>query len=242
MHKKMFFVGSDEGLLVSAREHYAQTGNDIYTAKTDGTESPEDIAAISEAATEALGSVDCFVCFTQMSAYGYIADTSEDTTNDTSIACDALYASNWRNYLLFTKAVSNAMIERGTNGSIIYISTTHALRAYKYDAFVGAFAAALHRSMQSISMQLAKFSIRINCIALGHNAFFNGHNPFIQSDYSHKLPIKHYAEYTDILNAVDFLSDERSAYINGVILPIDGGAGLAGMPESGLGYGWEKMD
>ncbi len=232
--QKLFFVGSDEGLLVCAREHYAKLGCEIYTAQTDGTESPEDISAMSRAAFEALGAVDCFVCFTQMPAYGYITDTA--------MTCDALYASIWRNYLLFTKAVANTMIEHHTKGSIIYISTTHALRAYKYDALVGAFGAALHRSMKSISMQLAKHSIRVNCIAIGHNGFFNEHNPFVQSDYSQKLPIKRYTEYTDILSAVDFLSDERSAYINGVILPVDGGATLAGMPESGLGYGWERRD
>ncbi len=73
-----------------------------------------------------------------------------------------------------------------------------------------------------LSVYLAKYKIRCNCISPGGILFKQGPN-FIEN-YSRKVPMNRMAKVDEVVASVRFLlEDKSSSYINGVNIPVDGG-------------------
>lgn len=146
---------------------------------------------------------------------------------------DLVYHLNYRSGVLFAKAAANQMIETGIPGSILLLTSIHGLRAYETNGLYGSFAAALHRSAESLAMQLAPHGIRLNCIAPGIAAS----SPHNHSEFSSRIPLG-LGTPEDIANTVMYLASDKASYITGTTLRVDGGLTLPGMPEYGIGNGW----
>lgn len=205
-----------------------------YQASLDKPEVPE---AVTAKALEDLGGIDLLVCCAAQPVSKSVLDTDIETL-------DYYYRLNFRSYLLCAKVAAARMIDDKTRGSIIFVTTTEGLRAYKEDLIYGSFAAALHRSTESMAMQLAPHGIRLNCIAPGITDT-KGDRPEKEtpSPYKYKIPAGRRAVPSDIGYAVEFLASEKADYITGTTIKIDGGLILPGMPESNSpesGYGWNK--
>lgn len=64
--------------------------------------------------------------------------------------------------------------------------------------------------------------VRSNCVCPG--GIFRGHSDTFRDRYSRKVPLGRMATEADIVPLVVFLADPiRAAYINGAIIPVDGG-------------------
>ena len=83
-------------------------------------------------------------------------------------------------------------------------------------------------SVEYITQYMAKFAApdtRINCIRLG-GVEFEQSSDFIEK-YSKKVPMQRMANVSDLYHLADFLFDEqRSSYITGSVIPLDGGWAL----------------
>lgn len=146
---------------------------------------------------------------------------------------DRLYERNYRSAILAAKASATAMINAGTAGSIVLLSSLHGIRAYADNLFVGSYAAALHRSAESLAMQLAPHHIRVNCIAPGETAANTSFAESVRIPLGLGMP-------EDIAQAVLYLGTDKARYITGITLKVDGGLSLPGMPEHGKGIGWNS--
>jgi len=92
-------------------------------------------------------------------------------------------------------------------------------------------AAVIHFS-KSAAIDLAEHGIRVNCIAPAHiaTAITNYDiGPVIRLTQ----PLQRQGVPEDVANAALYLASDRSAYVTGVVLPVDGGT-AAGPPAGQL--------
>ena len=87
---------------------------------------------------------------------------------------------------------------------------------------------------RSIAVDLAPYSIRVNCVAPGNiQTAMTSYDLDAVTKFTQPLP--RLGRTTDVAEAVLYLASDRSAQITGVLLPIDGGT-TAGPPVSQLKY------
>ncbi len=123
------------------------------------------------------------------------------------------------------------MIQQGQGGSIIFISSVHAVRAYPNAVSYNAAKAAMNHFAQSIALELAPHRIRVNWIEPGwidtpgeHVAFTE---EFIEQQ-GRKLLWGRLGRPEEIGKGVVFLASSDSSYMTGAALRLDGGFVLPG--------------
>ena len=126
-----------------------------------------------------------------------------------------------------SQLAARQMVGQGGGGSIISISSVHAVRAYPGStAYNGAKAAVIHMS-RTWATELAEHGIRVNTIEPGWidtpGERVHATEEEIQAAAA-KLPLKRLGTPEDIARAVVFLaSEEDSSYVTGSSFRIDGG-------------------
>ena len=78
---------------------------------------------------------------------------------------------------------------------------------------------------QSIAQDLAPFGIRANCIAPGfiETDMTGALDEEVQAKILEKVPLKKLGRPEDVANAVEFLASDKSAYVTGSTLHVNGG-------------------
>lgn len=125
---------------------------------------------------------------------------------------------------LITKYIVPSMIRRG-KGSIIDITSTVSINIEPGECAYGASKAALNLSIQSLAQELAPFNVRINGIACGilNSDMFHSLEDKTQKKLLKRVAIKRPAELHEISEVALFLASDKSSYITGSILRVDGG-------------------
>jgi 3-oxoacyl-[acyl-carrier protein] reductase len=126
-----------------------------------------------------------------------------------------------------TKRAAQGML-KARKGRIIYISSVVALLGSPGQANYAASKAGLIGLARSIARELGSRSITANVIAPG----------FIETDMTAELPearkneilgqvpLKRYGTAQEVAGAALYLASDAGAYVNGVVLPVDGGLGM----------------
>jgi len=125
------------------------------------------------------------------------------------------------------KRATSGML-RARRGRMIFVSSVVALVGSPGQANYAASKAGLIGLARSIARELGARSITANVIAPG----------FIETDMTAELtddrkaeilasvPLRRYGNVDEIAGTAVFLASEPAAYINGVVLPVDGGLGM----------------
>ncbi len=118
-------------------------------------------------------------------------------------------------YLLASKGVVL------NNGSIAGMQTYASGRSYAYSASK----AAVIQFSNMMAKNYAEEGIRVNCICPGIilTPILHGRDPKI---YAERIPMGRVGTPEDVAKAALFLVSDESAYLTGVVLPVDGGASL----------------
>ncbi|EQA61196.1 SDR family NAD(P)-dependent oxidoreductase [Leptospira alexanderi] len=100
--------------------------------------------------------------------------------------------------------------------------------------------AALEHLTKYYAVNLGKLGIRFNCILPGtvlkeSNREFYQANEDVSNLLKKITPLRMLGEAMDIVNAVDFFSSEKSRYITGQVIFIDGGQSLEGQESLARG-------
>ena len=119
------------------------------------------------------------------------------------------------------------------SGSVINFSSIYGLRPPDNNLYEG-------DNMKSISYAVSKSSVipltkyfaknipkdqlRFNVIAPG-GVYDNQNTQFVDK-YSKKVPLKRMCMAEDLIEPIKFLLAEGSSYVNGIVLPVDGGFSL----------------
>ena len=134
-----------------------------------------------------------------------------------------------KGFFLCSQRVARAMVEKGTGGCIVSISSVHAARVWLNDTCYGVAKAGILRLTESMAVELAKYSIRCNAILPGYmdtNHVF-GTDPPAQgsiAEHLHRfIPTQRPGTPEDIGRTVVFLCSSAADNITGVSLRVDGG-------------------
>ena len=136
------------------------------------------------------------------------------------------FAVNYFAPFLITKRIANMMIHGNAGkGSIINISSTVSKNIEPGESAYGASKAALNLFTQSIAQELAPFSIRVNGVACGimNTGMFQEFDEKLKKKFLKRTIMKRPAELNEVAEMVLFLASEKSSYITGAILSVDGG-------------------
>ena len=145
---------------------------------------------------------------------------------------DFLVNLNFKAPLLAIHAAARHMVKNGIKGNIVNITSTRGIRAYPNDFIYGATKAALARATESMALELSTYGIRVNCVAPGATAIRDEAKANEFYTYlGDKIPMGRMGTPEDIGNAVAWLVSDKATYITGVVLKVDGGLILPGMPE-----------
>ena len=88
------------------------------------------------------------------------------------------------------------------------------------DAYAASKAAIIQLT-KYYAVHLGKYNIRVNCISPG--GIFNNQNKKLIKSYVKKVPFKRMANINEIVGSVKLLLSQKSKYINGHNLIVDGG-------------------
>jgi NAD(P)-dependent dehydrogenase (short-subunit alcohol dehydrogenase family) len=96
----------------------------------------------------------------------------------------------------------------------------------------GTSKAGLAHLTKQFAVEVASLGIRVNAVAPGpvETAMAKAvHTPEIRADYHNAIPLNRYGLEEELAEAVFFLCSERSSYITGQVLAVDGGFDATGI-------------
>ena len=129
------------------------------------------------------------------------------------------------------------MIEKGTEGRIVNISSIHGQVTWVYRRMLPYCAGkgGLNMFTKALGVEVAKYGIRVNCVAPGL-IFTKVISRYSEADlkaFSHKIPVGRGGTVEDIVPMIQFLADiEKTRFIVGQVICVDGGQSCDGTIES----------
>jgi NAD(P)-dependent dehydrogenase (short-subunit alcohol dehydrogenase family) len=222
-----------EGWQVALLDIEAELLNDavVGLAKPDATLAlhcdVSDAVAVSRAVdtvAKRFGRLDALVNNAGVAVFAPLLETSDADWN-------RILAVNLSGPFLCTKAAAPLMREHG-GGAIVNITSISAVRASTLRSAYGTSKAGLAHLTKQLAVELASLGIRVNAVAPGpvETAMAKAvHTAEIRADYHDAIPLNRYGLEEELAEAIFFLSCERSSYITGQILAVDGGFDAAGI-------------
>jgi NAD(P)-dependent dehydrogenase (short-subunit alcohol dehydrogenase family) len=220
-------------LLDEALAELDPSGERVAVLAGDASE-PVTAARLVAHTVERFGSLDVLVNST-----GIFRPTPflEQTEEHVEEALDSVFRSTF----YVTQAAAREMVRRG-RGTIVNVGSMWALDAIAAtpSSAYSAAQAGRHALTKNLAIELAPFGIRINTVAL---AFVEtpSYERFMTPEQAREVlesvnafhPLGRHGYPSDVVEAILFLASDRSGWITGTTLPIDGGvlAGRNAPPE-----------
>jgi 3-oxoacyl-[acyl-carrier protein] reductase len=186
-----------------------------------------------QSATEQLGSIDILVNNAGLS--GPLAPLSRQDVDDWQQVMNV----NLRGAYLMSRAVAAQMISRRT-GVIINIASIAGLTGFPASHAYGVSKAGVVMLTKTLGTELARWNVRVNCIAPGivdapmlDAICKDGASRMAMIQ---RVPLGRLGTPADIGHTVAFLASPLASYINGAVLPVDGGW----LAFGGAGAAWKE--
>jgi 3-oxoacyl-[acyl-carrier protein] reductase len=145
-------------------------------------------------------------------------------------AFDRVYAVNVKSLYWMAQAAVPVFRHQGRGGSIVNVSSTAGLRPRPGLVWYNGSKGAVNVITQSMAMELAPDRIRVNavCPVIGETGLLEDFlgapdTPESRARFLATIPLGRLSTPADVANACLWLAEEASAFITGVLLPVDGG-------------------
>lgn len=199
---------------------------------TDVRESSQVDLALGRTMAE-LGPVSILVNNAGGVFFSPILETSEN-------GWDALYRSNLKHVILCTQRVARVMVESGSGGSIMNVTSIEGVRAAPGYAAYAAAKAGVINFTKTAALELAPHGIRVNALAPDitmTEGLAAVAPPSAAAGFESVIPTGRVGHVDEMAGAAVFLAGQLSSYVTGQTLHVDGGTHAAGgwyhHPESG---------
>ncbi|MBD2847432.1 glucose 1-dehydrogenase [Paenibacillus sp. IB182496] len=203
--------------------------------------SASQLEALAEAAERTCGGIDILVNSAGIQRYGDVTETDE-------ALWDEVMAVNAKGVFLASRAVIPAMRRRG-GGSIVNVSSVQALASQTRVAAYSASKGAINALTRAMAVDHAAEGIRVNAVCpasidtpmLREAAELHGGEAgreALLAAWGAMHPIGRLGTPEDIAELIAFLAGDRSGFVTGAELRIDGGMLAAlgvRLPEKGEG-------
>jgi|TARA_B110000495_G_scaffold70051_1_gene59712 NAD(P)-dependent dehydrogenase (short-subunit alcohol dehydrogenase family) len=175
-------------------------------------------AAVNKAVSE-FGGVHCLLNSAIKMAPGLLKDLS---LSDWNTMVDIGLTGTF----LMTQAAGRWMIENGSSGSIVNMSSMGGRQPYGMSGAYSTVKAAVIMLADHFGIEWGVHQVRVNSICAGHTetpltAYLQ--DPKIKKGRSDVTPLQRVAQPIDITNGILFLFSDEANYITATALDIDGG-------------------
>ncbi|MES2898963.1 MAG: SDR family oxidoreductase [Pseudomonadota bacterium] len=212
-------------------------GRQALFVPTDATHTDQ-IAAMIDAAVARFGRLDILVNNAGGSRHVDFLDQSE---------------RSWRRHidlnlvsmLAATQGAAKAMIAAGHGGTIINVASTEGLRAAPGYAVYAACKAGMVSFTRSMALELSAHGIHVHALAPdmietpGLKPYFDNASAAMNAARDRYIPLARLGSIEEIGNVIVFLASPMASYLNGLTVPVDGGAtASAGWTRSPVDGRW----
>ncbi|WP_197413010.1 SDR family NAD(P)-dependent oxidoreductase [Lysinibacillus sp. F5] len=174
----------------------------------------QDVKKYVEDAKEAFGRIDAFINNAGvLSPPSLLADLEEETF-------DNVISVNLKGTFLGLKYVLKEM-EQQQSGVIVNTSSAAGIQGQPY---LGGYAASKHGVIgltRTAAIEYGPSGIRVNAICPG--GVMTNMTKGLTSSPEENGPLRRLADASEIANVIAFLISEEASYVNGAVVPIDGG-------------------
>ncbi|MCO4902617.1 SDR family oxidoreductase [Escherichia coli] len=135
-----------------------------------------------------------------------------------------VFHNNIFSIISWHKKLLPAMIQEG-RGSIVLLSSVSAIKGNTGQTLYSSNKSALHGFSRSLAHEIGRFGLRVNCVLPGliNTDMLKKIPEWKVKKMKFSIPLGHIGEPSDISHAVEFLLSDKSSYITGQTLVIDGG-------------------
>ena len=199
-----------------------ERGGEAVFVRADVTRADE-VAAMIDAAISSFGGLGCAV-------------NSAGTSTPVRTRTHEFSEEEWRRVLdvnltgvwLCMKEEIARMLEGGRGGAIVNLSSIYGLVAAAGTAAYTASKHAVAGLTKTAALDYAKQGIRVNALGPGYTRTplverVISHKPEIEDWFVERTPLGRMGVPREIAEAAVWLCSDAAAYLNGVILPVDGG-------------------
>ena len=134
--------------------------------------------------------------------------------------------TNLRSHYFATQRAAKHMIAEKTHGRVVMTTSVQQEIILPEASLYGSFKAGLLKMVRHIALELAPYKIRVNAVAPG--TIKVNQKPFTprEDQLISRTPAKRVGWPEDVAGAIAFLVSEKSDFITGACLMIDGGQSL----------------
>ena len=241
-NKRAIVTGAASGIGKAIALSFAREGADVAVLDINAEKSAEVVASIQALgrkslalrcdvgradevarsmaeAVSFLGGLDILVNNTGVIRFSKIVDMSEEDW-------DHILRTNLKSVFLCSREAARRMIEQGTGGRIVSISSIHAVLSEPNCGHYTAAKGGIEAFSRTLATELAPHKITVNFIRPG--ATYTElttpmYTPAVKRSLFERVPLKEIAEADWIAAGAVFLASEDSRYMTGQSLTIDGG-------------------
>ncbi|MDT7729488.1 MAG: hypothetical protein QOI21_6064 [Actinomycetota bacterium] len=232
MGRSVLVTGGNRGIGLAIAQDLAAQGHKVAVTHR-GSGAPEGLFGVQADVTDAAQIDAAFTLVEEHQGPVEVLVSNAGMTDDTLLmrmsedqftrVIDANLTGAYR----VAKRASRGML-RGKWGRFIFVSSVVGLMGGAGQVNYAASKAGLVGLARSLARELGSRNITANVVAPG----------FVTTDMTEKLPeavrakalenipAGRYADPADIAAAVRFLASEEAGYVNGAVLPVDGGLGM----------------
>ena len=207
-------------------------GRRVITSRTD-IRDLEALRTVVGEASDTLGSLDVVVANAGISTLGAAWELSPQQWQ---AIIDTNLTGTWNT----VKATVPTLIEQGTGGSVVLVSSVAGINGFGGMGHYSASKAGIIGLMQTLAQELGPHSVRVNTVNPGLINTDMSMNPALISQFLPDNPNpsrddiaeaykgltllpEPWLEPVDVSNAVLWLASDEARYITGITVPVDGG-------------------
>jgi gluconate 5-dehydrogenase len=215
-------AGAQVAVLDLDKEHLAEVAAEgVHPVQADLTSAGSCRDAVAEA-EKLLGGVDIFVHAVGMNDRRPVLDTPDEIW-------DRIIAINLSSGFWLGRAAGARMVGNGY-GRIVYLSSVSGLLAHKHHSPYAASKGGVNQMMRVMAREWAPHGVTVNAVAPGYietglTAAYLA-KPGMRESMEELVPAGRLGVPADLVGPVLLLCSDRSAFVTGQVLYIDGGRTL----------------